>query len=46
MSEQLYKQNAANANPGAGETNNSGTNTDGTVYDADYKVEEDGNDNQ
>ena len=41
MSEQLYKQNAANQNAGANEENPS----DGNVYDADYKVEDDGNNN-
>ena len=44
MSEQLYK----NANPNAGADPNaagadSDTNNDGNVYDADYKVEDDGN---
>ena len=42
MSEQLYK----NANPNAGVDPNAATgaadeNNDGTVYDADYKVEDD-----
>ena len=44
MSEQLYK----NANPNAGATDPNATagaedtnNNDGTVYDADYKVEDD-----
>ena len=40
MSEQLYKQNAAN-NQNAG-ANTEGT-TDGNVYDADYNVEDDNN---
>jgi molecular chaperone DnaK len=46
MSEQLYKQNAANAGTGTENATGAETNTDGTVYDADYKVEEDNNDNQ
>ena len=49
MSEQLYK----NANPNAGadanatdnaeNTENNNNGNDGTVYDADYKVEDDNN---
>ena len=43
ISEKLYKQNATqNPNPNAG-TENAGTTGDGNVYDADYKVEDDGN---
>ena len=42
MSEQLYKQNAANQNT---EANTEGQ-TDGNVYDADYNVEDNNNDNQ
>ena len=42
MSEQLYKQNAAN-NATAGATEEAGTESnDGNVYDADYKVEDNG----
>ncbi len=45
MSEQLYKQNAAN-NATAGATEEAGTESnDGNVYDADYNVE-DNNDNK
>ena len=47
ISEQLYKQNAANANATGGAGTAEGQNTDagannGNVYDADYKVEDDG----
>ena len=44
ISEQLYKQNAANAAQGAtgAEGQNAGAN-EGNVYDADYKVEDDNN---
>ncbi len=43
ISEQLYKQTAANNNAGAeGQNADAGTN-DGNVYDADYKVEDDNN---
>jgi molecular chaperone DnaK len=53
ISEQLYKQNAAanGANPGAttdannGENANNTSSNDGNVYDADYKVENEGNPN-
>ena len=42
MSEDLYKQNAANqANAEGGPTEGA----DGNVYDADYNVEDDGNNN-
>ncbi len=43
ISEQLYKANAQNGATGAEDTANAGN--DGTVYDADYKVEDD-NDNK
>ncbi len=47
ISEQLYKQNAANANATGGAGTAEGQNTDagannGNVYDADYKVEDEG----
>jgi len=44
ISEQLYKQNAANAAQGAtgAEGQNDGDANNGNVYDADYKVENDG----
>ncbi|MBE5820932.1 MAG: molecular chaperone DnaK [Clostridiales bacterium] len=45
ISEQLYKQNAAanGANPGAeGTAEEANADNNGNVYDADYKVEEDG----
>ncbi len=47
LSERLYKENAANAgaNPGATETADDGEAKEGTVYDADYKVEDDNDDN-
>ena len=48
ISEQLYKQNAANnqtTGPEAGATSDANTG-DGNVYDADYKVEEDGNNSE
>jgi molecular chaperone DnaK len=41
ISEQLYKQTAANNNAGS-EAQDAGAN-DGNVYDADYKVEDDNN---
>ena len=45
ISEKLYKQNAAqNPNPEAG-AENAETTGDGNVYDADYKVEDDNNNN-
>ena len=47
ISEKLYKQNAANAQGAAGQQEaQSSPNTDqnGNVYDTEYKVEEDGND--
>lgn len=46
VSEKLYKQanpeGAANADPNAGATDAQDAQNDGNVYDADYKVEEDG----
>ena len=45
ISEQLYKQNAANASTAAGTEGQNNTDTganDGNVYDADYKVEDEG----
>ncbi len=46
ISEQLYKQNAANAQAQAGNAGDNGSdagNNNGNVYDADYKVEDDNN---
>ena len=45
ISEQLYKQNAAAGTEGQNAGAEGATN-DGNVYDADYKVEDDGNNNQ
>ncbi len=47
ISEKLYKQNQANqnANTTDGEQTTTQTGNDGNVYDADYKVEDDGNNN-
>ena len=46
MSEQLYKQNAAANQANAGTTEGGPTEgADGNVYDADYNVEDDGNNN-
>ncbi len=46
LSERLYKENAANAgaNPGAAGAAEDDEAKEGTVYDADYKVEDDDND--
>ncbi|HIT70616.1 MAG TPA: molecular chaperone DnaK [Candidatus Scatovivens faecipullorum] len=44
LSEKLYSAQAAQAQATNGETANSGEAKEGTVYDADYKVEDDGND--
>lgn len=46
VSEQLYKQNAAAAGTEGQNTGAEGATNDGNVYDADYKVEDDGNNNQ
>ena len=46
MSEQLYKQNAAAAGTEGQNAGAEGATNDGNVYDADYKVEDDGNNNQ
>ena len=44
ISEQLYKQTAANNNAGAeGQNAGDAEANDGNVYDADYKVEDDNN---
>ena len=47
ISEKLYKQNQVNqnANTTGGEQTTTQTGNDGNVYDADYKVEDDGNNN-
>ena len=47
ISEQLYKQNAANAQADSTGDNgaDAGNNNNGNVYDADYKVEDDNNNN-
>ena len=47
ISEKLYKQNATNAQGAAGQQDaqsNPNTDQNGNVYDTEYKVEEDGND--
>ncbi len=44
LSEKLYSAQAAQSQATNGETANSGEAKEGTVYDADYKVEDDGND--
>ena len=46
VSEQLYKQNAAAAGTEGQNAGAEGATNDGNVYDADYKVEDDGNNNQ
>ena len=46
VSEQLYKQNAATAGTEGQNAGAEGATNDGNVYDADYKVEDDGNNNQ
>ena len=46
ISEQLYKQNAAAAGTEGQNAGAEGATNDGNVYDADYKVEDDGNNNQ
>ena len=46
ISEQLYKNNAAAGAEGTAEPNGEAAGSDGNVYDADYKVEEDNNNNE
>ena len=46
ISEQLYKNNAAAGAEGTAEPNGETAGSDGNVYDADYKVEEDNNNNE
>ncbi len=45
VSEKLYKQTAG-TQPGANPESGADTTTDGNVYDADYKVEDEGNNNE
>ena len=46
ISEKLYKANGANPGETAGTANPEGEAKEGEVYDADYKVEDDNNDNK